>query len=289
MARVYPSNDVIVGEAPYQDDMIIGVSAGCVPGQIVAKGANDTTVIAGTGVLKPIGVLGYGDATDSYKPATNTTAYALSARAPVKSGGGFKFKNTLVIGCTVVKGEGMANWLGGQLVGPAAPAPGGIVLKIPFVKNATVADTGIDIPANVGIVDAWVEVTTAAGGATIDVGFENAVESGDLDGLLDGITCAAAGKITPVTNSTTEANLTKGVLIGPHAKDATATPIFLNIPTTYVCNGTIKSIVYTTSNHTITGFICLQLQANGLQVVGEADESKDASAAAALMWVRSLI
>lgn len=290
-----PTNKVVAGGRPLSQDLKIETVANMYPGRLVQKGTNPDDIIVGT-ALGAFGWLGFENTQPSYRPTNIDTIYVVNAKASVLNGGGFLPVGSLSAPCIVTKGQSLANWAAGQLIGPAYPAPGGIILSIPFTKSTTVVDTGIDLPDNMMVVDAWVEVTTGVASGTIDVGFENAVESGDLDGLMDAADCATAQKVRPgptVTTGSNEVYLasnTRGVLLSDFNAGAdTATDVGTYVEKPYITDGTIESLVYTTSNHDIVGNIMIQLAAPGLKIVGDAEMNADASSAAVDILVKSVI
>jgi len=133
------------------------------------------------------------------------------------------------------------------------------VLVAPFLSNAagTVTDTGVDFPANCLISDAFVKVTTLDTGETLSVGFENAVESGDLDGLIAAVSMSATGYIENAPVATAGSNIdflaatTYGALL---ASAITGTDVVTvngaYARKKYRTDGTIKSLVYTPSSTT---------------------------------------
>ena len=126
------------------------------------------------------------------------------------------------------------------------------------VKNA-LTDTGLDLPANFSIEDVLVECITNVASGTIDWGFENSVESGDLDGLVDGASLAVAGFFRPTSVVTTgdntkyHASTTRGALLCDFQAGSDVDQdegVSREMP--YKTDGTIKSIVYTASDHATT-------------------------------------
>ena len=85
----------------------------------------------------------------------------------------------------------------------------------------------------------------------------------------------------------TAANMTLGALLTQQV--TTGTGFFVNekVEPGYVVGSTAVSVSYTTSSHTVAGFIWLQLLHPGLQIVGTAEASVDATSAAADLLVRS--
>jgi len=126
------------------------------------------------------------------------------------------------------------------------------------VKNA-MTDTGLDLPANFRIEEVLCEVFDVDASGTCDWGFIAAGESGDENGLVAAETYAAAGFIRPgpvITAGSSEtyfASTTRGVLLAAFKAGTDAdTDEGMYHEIHHVCNGTIKSIVYTATNHDIT-------------------------------------
>ena len=133
-------------------------------------------------------------------------------------------------------------------------------LKIPFTKKTAEFDTGIDMPVPSEILDAVVEVVTAASGATIDVGLLSTETAGDADGLVDGVSCATAGfyrgQAALDGGAAYFASNTRGVLMSAFVQGTNADDRGLYIEKPHLVQGTnAKSVSYTTSNHTVAGYI----------------------------------
>jgi len=129
------------------------------------------------------------------------------------------------------------------------------LLVVPFLFNDNaVADTGFDLPAGLLIEEALLRVTTADADETIEFGFDNATESGDLDGLIDAASLAStgyvelAGQITGGSNIDYLGTEYRGALLCTHidGADAVAT-VGGSTVKKYITDGTIKSLVYTCS------------------------------------------
>lgn len=128
------------------------------------------------------------------------------------------------------------------------------VLKVPFTQSKEVKDTGIDLQAGLVILEAFVEVTSAVAGSSIDVGTINAVEGGTEDGFIDGASCATAGKVQPIVSADAAASLTVGdYLSSLDLKDANGK--FAIVKKVHVTDGVMKSLTYTTSDHAVAGNI----------------------------------
>ena len=126
------------------------------------------------------------------------------------------------------------------------------------VKNA-MTDTSLDLPANFRIEDVLCEVFDEDASGTCDWGFISAGESGDENGLVAAETYAAVGFIRPgptITAGSSEtyfASTTRGVLLAAFKAGTDAdTDEGMYHEIHHVCNGTIKSIVYTATDHDVT-------------------------------------
>ena len=257
------------------------------PGMVVMKGTNDDDVVICDGVTKsPFGVAGYeqsflGAAScTSNRPANVDTAYDKDARVPVLGGGGFVAMMHLAPGVGTVKGDLLASWGDGTVV-PVVPMPGGYGVRIPFTKNVSETDTGVDLPEGMIVSDVIVEVTKEVADATIDVGLlstENS-NSGDADGFLDGESCAAKGfvKHNTVALTSAVASLTLGAYFKEaDIADATATTgaQTYRVPNYHVVGDGQVSVSYTTSDSTdLAGNFYMVCAAPGFQIVGRAEET----------------
>lgn len=285
------------GDPPVTQKVNLGTIDNCYAGRLLTREDTDYDRKVCTALTAPTGWLGYESCDPQYRPATLTTIYVVDAKAVEHKGGGFPVKAKLTKGCSVKKGEDVMNWADGEVAGPVEVMSGGLALGIPFGAGTSTNpnDTSIDLPANMLVRDIVIEVETLKSGETLDVGFDNATESGDLDGLAAGVSMAAATKVYPgVTTSGTNmyfATNTKGELLSEFeagADDATTRGLFSVKP--YLTDGTIKSVNYVKASHnTGTGIIWLVLESEGLQIVGKSDQTVDATGAAANMAVLSRI
>ncbi len=253
------------------------------PGRLVMVGTTGFDAKPTNCLKEPIGYADYERVNMIDKPATMTTAYATSVTAPICSAVGKPvFMPTgLPIGFKAEEGDYAIPWGTAGQVAPAVEIGGKIALKVPFVKKTSVFDTGIDFPGGILIPDALIDVSTAASGATIDVGFINAVESGDEDGLLDGEAAATTGLQTHITVDATAGNITLGAYLKSVLAEANGgSATNLAVQKKYLTDGTIKSLCYTTSNHTITGWIYIFVESPGLVKVGKFKYAVDATSAA---------
>lgn len=286
-------------DPPVTQKVNLGTIANCYAGRLLTRESTDYDRQVCTAMTAPTGWLGYELASPQYRPAAITTIYTENDKAVEHKGGGFTIKAKLTKGCSVKKGEDVMNWADGEVAGPVEVMAGGLALGIPFGVGATTDpnDTSIDLPANMLVRDIVIEVETLSSGETLDVGFDNAAESGDLDGLADGVSLTTAIKVHPdavVTTGSSEtyysAN-TKGVLLSDYLVGTDAGSDFgVFHPKAYRTDGTIKSVNYVKATHNVgTGIIWLVLESEGLQIVGKSEQTVDASAAAANMAVLSRI
>ena len=254
------------------------------PGMVVMKGTNDGDVVICDGVSKaPFGVAGFEQSflgaasSTSNRPANVKTAFASAARVPVLGGGGFVAMMTLAPGVTTVKGDLLASWGGGTVV-PVVPMPGGLGVRIPFVKNDTEKDTGVDLPEGIIVSDVIVEVTNKVASATIDVGLLSTEDNngGDADGFLDAEDCGTAnGFVKHKTVDASAANNTLGAyLVESDIKSNDTTALFASVPGVHVVGDGQVSVSYTTSNSTnLAGNFYMVCAAPGFQIVGRAEET----------------
>ena len=142
------------------------------------------------------------------------------------------------------------------------------LLVLPFgASDNSETDTGIDLPANLLVRDAFIRVTTADATETLDVGILSSESGGDADGLLMLMDVANLGFVNPfpvVTNGTNiDYNVHtsgRGALLkqGIAGADAVATCGGVQ-PRFYRTDGTAKSVTYTgsTGSDTAAGYIIL--------------------------------
>ena len=274
----YAPNTVLIQEEKAESTTIK-------PGMVVMKGTNDDDVVICDGVTKaPFGIAGYEQSflgaasSTSNRPANVDTAYAKDARVPVLGGGGFVAMLHLAPGVGTVKGDLLASWGGGTVV-PVVPMPGGYGVRIPFAKNASETDTGVDLPEGMIISDVIVEVTKEVADATITVGLLSTENSngGDADGFLVAESCAAKGFVKHNTVATAAASLT----LGDYFKEADILDATgsggaqtYRVPNYHVVGDGQVSVSYTTTNSAnLAGNIYVVCAAPGFQIVGRAEET----------------
>lgn len=282
----------------------LGVIANCYAGRLLTKEATDYDRKVCTGVLAPTGWLGYEYTSPQYRPAALTTIFVLDDKAVEYKGSGFVIKSKLALGCSVTKGDLVANWADGQVVGPVVPNGDGLLLGIPFgASDDTETTTSIELPADMAVINAFIDVSALDATETIDVGLNEAVSGGetggDDNGFIAAASVAAVGKVFPnasVASGTHEeyfdactigALLQDGFTAGSDAVEDVGT--FVRRP--HVCDGTAKTVTYkgSAASDTAAGTIWLALLHENLQIVGKVDQTVDATSGAANVAVISRI
>lgn len=283
---------VVAGKPPIVTEKEVETATNVYPGRLVMLGSTDHEVVVHTGATQaPFGWMGYEQTSGQGRPATVDTVYTANKFGAVLRGGGFVIQGSLAAGTYATIGDTLFSWAAGQLV-PGMMIDGVPAIKIPFTKSTSEADTGLDIPSGVIVKDVFIYCTTNASGATIDVGILSSEGGGDADGFLDGESLATAGWVVHNLVDATAANITVGVLLDEvQIKDATGTPVYLPIFLSpgMVGDGTATSISYTTSDHTVVGNMFVLLVGAGIVPVAIAEETVDATSAAANIHARSVI
>jgi hypothetical protein len=268
------------------------VEAAIYSGRLVIKGTTDADAKPADCLHSVIGWSGFEMADAVSQPANISTAYAVGASVPVCNAPGNPVFSPLGLapGFIAEQGDLLIPWGVAGQVAPAIKIGGGYGVKIPFSKNTSEKDTGIDLPAGI-LVRGWaVNVATAASGATLDAGILSTETGGDTDGFIDGASLASTGLVFPGNVDATAANNTLGVLlVESDIKSADTTALYLSMPTPYKTDGTAKSIVYLTSDHNVSGFFYLVVESPGIEEVGKTKYKVDATAGAANITVVSMI
>jgi hypothetical protein len=145
------------------------------------------------------------------------------------------------------------------------------LLVLPFgASDNAETDTGLDLPANLLVKDAYIKVSTTDSGETLDVGLLSSESGGDADGFVLLTSVASSGYVNPwpvVTSGTNIDYLVHTAGYGAYLKqgiagaDAVAT-VGGFARRYHLTDGTAKSITYTGSSgsDTAAGYICLVLQ-----------------------------
>jgi len=300
-----PANDVVQGtdRNGLIEQLRVGsnaTAAQMLPGRLVSRDVGDYDVKEGSALLAPEGWIGYDSASPDYKPATMTTAFAVGDDIAIHNGGGFRVRTSLAKGCSVVKGDLLANWTNGQVIGPMMFLEGGLALGIPFsASDNTETTTYIELPADLLVNGSILDVATVDATETIDVGILSSEANGDADGFAAAVSVATALKVRPSATVSTGSNevyvsaSTRGAFLVDTFTAGTdaATDVGTYVEKAYRCDGTAKTVTYTGSagSDTAAGKIWLVLAAEGLQLVARAIKTADASSASANAWGVSLI
>lgn len=160
---IKPTNKILVAGTPLVQELKIKTVATMYPGRLVQKDTTDSGIKvavapAGKAFSKVIGILGYEQASDKYKPATVDTIYKVNDFVPVLSGG-CVVVGSLASGNTVVKGD---------LLIPAAA--GEVALMPDKDLNATFSDTEAELElAQAKSVIAVAEESVDASGGAKDI------------------------------------------------------------------------------------------------------------------------
>jgi len=282
-----PTNAIVFGGKPFKIIQKIETATNCYPGRLVIKGTNDDDVKVGDGVSTPMGWLGYDQADPEHTPDNITSIYAANAQAPVHFGSGFlRMPSGLAAKTIATKNDFLLSWGDGQVV-PAAYLGGRLAVKIPFSKSTTEAQT-VTLPAGAVVRDVVTQVVTNAESATIDVGTLS-TDSGDADGFLDGESCATAGFVQHNNYDAGAANNTVGALLVEADITGDVAAGYYSIPTGYLVPSGGKVLTYTTSDHTVAGFIFVVIESPGIIPVGKTLLSANASSAAVDVCLECLI
>jgi hypothetical protein len=283
--RENTKDTVVDGDAIFET-LTVETATGVHSGLIVKCDSSDTAVELADANDLAVGVCGYLNSPADSQPTDVDTAYATDADAAVIYGGDCVLMMELALGFSVAKGDTLIAWTDGQVAGPWN---GSLGLGIGFTSTAgTAVDTGVNIEDETLILDAAVEITTLDAGQVVDVGFINAVEGGDEDGLIDGLSTATAGITVPaatVTTGSTEtfyASTTYGAYLTDfHAGvDDGNCNQGVHYRKPYETDGTITSVSYTGDAVGAVGVIWLKLSHKNLQIAGVAMDTINATSAA---------
>jgi len=276
--------------------LITGTTA--YPGSLLTE---DTTVGESkvcTSILPARGWLVLEDTPNYYRKARTTDTYdgafANDDRVGItRSAIGAVVKARVAKYSVLKMNEYVCNWAGGEVYGPCTAGGNGIWIGVPWVFNDnSVTSTGVILPLGV-IQDALVEVTTVDATETMDFG----LSTGDENGFVAAIDVATAG-MTPCTTTITAgtkesyfASSTYGAfLVTVTAGSNTTTDVGTYLRHPYECAGTLAVCnTGTAGSDTGVGIIWFSVFHNDLQIVGQAMEAIDASAAATTGLIKSLI
>ena len=281
---------VTKGAPPLMTQQNVGTVANMYPGRLVVREDTDYDVKIGDGLAPPLGWLGWEQADISTRPKTTADIYTVDKEAPVCRGGGFSIYGKLANPCVAVKGDLLCSWSTGRVV--ACEMVNGVpAVKMPFAKNSSETETGLDLVADMFVTDCTIKAVTVTSGASIEVGLLESA-SGDLDGFLDAELMTVDGYVVHGRVDVSAAANTLGAyLVESDIESDDVSALFASIPNIpgKECDGTATSVTYKTSNHTITGYILLSILSAGVQVVGRAAAAADASSADADIHIESIL
>jgi len=281
--NVNPINKIVIrGEPDEQSLKVGGTVTEMKPGRLVTKGTNDDDIIINSKTTTPVGWLSYEATHAVSKPVDPDTAYSDGDWATVING-------PMVLRGYVSEAVNKGDLLCGDDDGKARKYyPGAVkTMVIPFTKQTSEYDSTYDLPEGAVVLGAFVEVVDEVASSTIDVGILSSESGGDADGFIDGMSCATAGKIVPISwDASSDDDNTLGLLISDAMLGGTNN--YGRIPKMWVCDGTAVSVSYTTSDHAITGNIHIFYAEPGAadEPVAKAEETV---AAAGNCAMRSLI
>lgn len=282
-----PNFKIVMGGQPLVQRLEVENATNMYPGRLVIKGTNDSDIIVADGVGSPLGWLGYEQPGDN-PPDNITSLYSVGAEAPVLSGAGGLLQMPLGLAAktTAVKSDVLLSWGDGQVV-PGAWLGGRLGVRIPFSKSTTEVST-VTLPAGAVIRDVIIKAVTVASGATIDVGTLSSA-SGDADGFLDGESLVTAGFVPHNNYDAVAANNTPGALLVESDITGDVAAGYYSIPTGYLVPAGGKILTYTTSDHTVAGYIFVVIESPGIAPVGICEKSVSAASTSADVQVRTLI
>lgn len=253
------------------------------PGRLVMKGTYESDAVVCDAIGSPMGWLGHEGNRLAYMKDSRDTILTIDEECVVYGSGIYAIRAKLAAYFTAIKGDYAVPWSSGR-VAPAVNLPaalgGGLAIRFPYEKKASEFDTGVDLVAGQLVTLPQVLPVTADASGTIDIGLlysENS-NGGDADGFVDGLTIptAATWGIHDLGNTTNTATTIGDYLDEHQITDATAdTPYYVNLIQVpgYQVGASQKSVSYTTSNYTQTGFFFIPLANPGNMIVGRFPET----------------
>ena len=276
-----------------------GVKPGHCLSPVTDDGTDDYGVVRSNGLLPVIGICGYEQSYlanpaapldyGSMRPISPITAFGEDLPIPILQGGNTFPMMWLTRGTYAKQGVTLFSWGGGEVI-PGFIGSKGITVMVPFTKKTTEFDTAVLIPKGIRITGAGVLVTTNASGATIDVGVLSSLSGGDADGFLKAASLTNLGFVDPVVQAAAAASFTAGAyIVGAAIESADTTPIYFAMVNPYTIPNDTMRLSYTTSDHTVEGYILLSVEGEGIIPVARCQQTIDATVEVTRVPVLALI
>jgi len=270
---------------------IVETATSLIPGALVATGTAEGQLVVATPILKPIGVVSYEDTVAKYKvDHTITTAFTADDKISFVSGGGFEFRGKVALGFNGVRGDPVINWDLGMVAVCQSAGDGHATLKIPWTGTGDETDTGINLPADVLVTNAWYEVTSAGG--TLNCGILSSEANGSSVGFIIAAVTTSAFKNQPsgtITDGAIESYLSvvyKGAFLsGSSLGSNVANNHGILFEEGYRTDGTATSISYDASAG--AGFIYLEIYHESIMKVGNLQGTATGLSAAVEATIRA--
>lgn len=264
-----------------------GVKSGHVVAPVTDDGTDDFGIVRSNGLLPPLGICGYEQSYlanpaspldyGSMRPESIDGAFAEDVPVPILQGGNTFPLLHLTRGTRAKQGVTLYSWGNGEVI-PGFQTCKGTVVMIPFTKKTTEFDTAVLIPKGIRVTGAGLWVITNAAGATIDVGILSSLSGGDADGFLKSASLANLGFIDPVVQAAAAASFTAGAfIVGEAIKSADSTAIYFASINPYTIPNDTMRLSYTTSDHTVGGYILLGVDGPGIVPIARCQKTTDAT------------
>lgn len=257
------------------------------PGRLVAKGTTDYDIKVADGVnAVPVGWALFEQTSPEWRKDAFTTIFAVNDKIKVGRGGDFSIYAWMPKGFVARQGDKMFSWSNGYVV-PGQYVDGFPCIAVPYSKNVSEYDTGVDFATGMLVKNCFILSETNIAASTISVGILSSEGGGSATGfLVVQPVGAVAGLITQNLADATQASVYAGALITEvDLKDANS--VYFGVLNWWKCDGTAKSLSYTTSSHVFDGRMLIQMGNIGITEVGTSEEAKDATAAEARVWVKN--
>lgn len=262
-----PANKIIAAGDPLYEELQVETVTNVYPGRLVKKGTADHQCVICGEFENPVGWAGYEQAHADFKPADEDTIYKVNDWIPVLHGPGM-----VLVASTSAAAVTKGDYLSPDGAGKLKLSYGIVQMRYAFSQNASATKIA-DIPADAVIMDVEVEVVTAVGSSTIDVGDED-----DPNGYVAALSCASAGYIKLAGS---DANT-----VGELAEGAEQSGSNRKMNFGYAAT---KELSYTTTAHAIAGFIIVTMLLAGGKAADSVARAVETVASAGDIMVASAI